>query len=427
MSQLVLWASVALVILVILSGMFSATETAYTGANRIKLKKTAEDGNRKAAKALALQENYDRVLTTILVGNNLVNILASALCTYVFTESFGSMGVLYATLFMLIVILAVGEITPKTLAKANAERMAIAMAPMLSVLIVIFRPFTWIFEKFSATVGKHAPSDSEDSPTLTEEELRIMVDEIEEEGEIEAAESTLIKSAMEFDDKTVSEILTPRVDIVAVDKTASMEELKDVFLRSGYSRIPVYDDTIDKIVGVVYSKDFYAKYLKGERDLKISGIIRRVRFIPESTTVAKALAEIQRSSVQMLVVIDDYGGTVGIVSLEDVLEELVGEIWDESDVVELDIVKDTDGGYTVLGDANINDLMEALERHIDVEEYDGSTVGGFIQYKLEKMPITGDRITVDDVTMIVTSVRNRRIKLVKVTVEEPEESASDSL
>ena len=144
MSQLVLWASAALVILVILSGMFSATETAYTGANRIKLKKTAEDGNRKAAKALALQENYDRVLTTILVGNNLVNILASALCTYVFTESFGSMGVLYATLFMLIVILAVGEITPKTLAKANAERMAIAMAPMLSVLIVIFRPFTGI-------------------------------------------------------------------------------------------------------------------------------------------------------------------------------------------------------------------------------------------------------------------------------------------
>ena len=426
MNQLVLWASVALVILVILSGMFSATETAYTGANRIKLKKAAEDGNKKAAKAVTLQESYDRVLTTILVGNNLVNILASSLCTYVFTESFGSIGVIYATLFMLVVILAVGEITPKSLAKANAERMAIAMAPVLSVLIVIFRPFTWIFEKFSSMVGKHAPSDSEDSPTLTEEELRIMVDEIEEEGEIEAAESTLIKSAMEFDDKSVSEILTPRVDIVAVDKSISMEELKEVFLRSGYSRIPVYNETIDKIVGVVYSKDFYAKYLKGEKDTKVSGIIRRVRFIPESTTVAKALAEIQRSSVQMLVVIDDYGGTVGIVSLEDVLEELVGEIWDESDVVELDIVKDTDDSYTVMGDANINDLMEALERRIDVEEYDGSTVGGFIQYKLQKMPITGDRITVGDVTMIVTSVRNRRIKLVKVTVEEPEESDSDS-
>ena len=426
MNQLVLWASVALVILVILSGMFSATETAYTGANRIKLKKAAEDGNKKAAKAVALQESYDRVLTTILVGNNLVNILASSLCTYVFTESFGSIGVIYATLFMLVVILAVGEITPKSLAKANAERMAIAMAPVLSVLIVIFRPFTWIFEKFSAMVGRHAPSDSDDSPTLTEEELRIMVDEIEEEGEIEAAESTLIKSAMEFDDKSVSEILTPRVDIVAVDKSISMEELKEVFLRSGYSRIPVYNETIDKIVGVVYSKDFYAKYLKGEKDIKISGIIRRVRFIPESTTVAKALAEIQRSSVQMLVVIDDYGGTVGIVSLEDVLEELVGEIWDESDVVELDIVKDTDDSYTVMGDANINDLMEALERRIDIEEYDGSTVGGFIQYKLQKMPITGDRITVGDVTMIVTSVRNRRIKLVKVTVEEPEESDSDN-
>ena len=426
MDQLLLWASVALVILVILSGMFSATETAFTSANRIKLKKLSEDGNRKADKALYLIDRYDKLLTTILVGNNLVNILSSALCTFIFTGMFGSMGVVYATLFMLVIILAVGEITPKTLAKANAERFALIMAPVMSVLIKVFSPFTWIFEGFSALVSKRTPSESEDAPTLTEEELRIMVDEIEEEGEIEEAESNLIKSAMEFDDKSVSEILTPRVDIVAIDRSATMDELKEVFLRSGYSRIPVYNGNIDKIVGVVYSKDFYDKYFQAEKDQKIGNIVRRVRFIPESTTVAKALSEIQRSSVQMLVVIDDYGGTVGIVSLEDVLEELVGEIWDESDVVELDIVKDDDDGYTVLGNANINDLMEVLEKKIDIEEYDGSTVGGFIQYKLQKMPIVGDRITVDDVTMIVTSMRNRRIKLVKVIVEEPEESDSDN-
>ena len=422
MDQLVLWASVALFILVILSATFSATETAYTGANKIKLKKAAEDGNKKARKALRLLENYDRLLTTILVGNNLVNILASSLCTFIFTQKFGSIGVAYATAFMLIVILAVGEITPKSLAKANAERFAIRMSGPLSIIIKIFLPITWVFERFTGSVAKHTPSDSENSPTLTEEELRIMVDEIEEEGEIETAESDLIKSAMEFDDKSVSEILTPRVDIVAVDKTATMDELKEVFLHSGYSRIPVYNETIDTIVGVVYSKDFYTKYFQAEKDQRIGDLIRRVRFIPESTTVAKALSEIQRSSVQMLVVIDDYGGTVGIVALEDVLEELVGEIWDESDKVELDIVRDTDGGYTVLGDANINDLMEVLERKFDLEEYDGSTVGGFIQYKLQKMPITGDKLVVEGITMIVTSVRNRRVKLVKVIAEEPEAS-----
>ena len=422
MDQLVLWASVALFILVILSATFSATETAYTGANKIKLKKAAEDGNKKARKALRLLENYDRLLTTILVGNNLVNILASSLCTFIFTQKFGSIGVAYATAFMLVVILAVGEITPKSLAKANAERFAIRMSGPLNIIIKIFLPITWIFERFTGSVARHTPSDSENSPTLTEEELRRMVDEIEEEGEIETAESDLIKSAMEFDDKSVSEILTPRVDIVAVDKTATMDELKEVFLHSGYSRIPVYNETIDTIVGVVYSKDFYTKYFQAEKDQRIGDLIRRVRFIPESTTVAKALSEIQRSSVQMLVVIDDYGGTVGIVALEDVLEELVGEIWDESDKVELDIVRDTDGGYTVLGDANINDLMEVLERKFDLEEYDGSTVGGFIQYKLQKMPITGDKLVVEGITMIVTSVRNRRVKLVKVIAEGPEAS-----
>ena len=420
-----MWAIVALVILVILSGTFSATETAFTSANRIKLKKAAEDGSRKAVKALYLLDHFDKLLTTILVGNNLVNILASSLCTYIFVSKFDSMGVVYATIFMLVVILAVGEITPKSLAKTHAEKMAIFMAPIMVILTKIFTPFTWIFEKFSALVAKGTNSDTEDTPTLTEEELRIMVDEIEEEGEIEAAESTLIKSAMEFDDKTVSEILTPRVDIVAVDKNTTMESLKEVFLRSGYSRIPVYNGNIDKIVGVVYSKDFYAKYFQAKKDERITSIIRRVRFIPESTTVAKALSEIQRSSVQMLVVIDDYGGTVGIVSLEDVLEELVGEIWDESDVVEYDIVKDTDDSYTVQGDANINDLMEVLERKIDIGEYDGSTVGGFIQYSLQKMPIVGDRVCIENVTMTVTSVRNRRIKLVKVSVEDPEEPDQD--
>lgn len=426
MDTLLALSILSMAVLVILSGMFSASETAFTSVNRIRIKKLAEDGNKKARKALSLLDRYGKLLTTILVGNNLVNILSSSLCTFIFTAQFGANGVIMATVFMLVVILAVGEITPKCIAKSRPERIVMMFTPVMSTLMTVFTPITLIFEKFSLFVTTQSSMNTEESPTLTEEELKLMVNEIEEEGEIEAAESDLIKSAMEFDDKTVSEILTPRVDIVGINKNASMEEVKTMFLRSGFSRLPVYNGTMDRIIGVLYSKDFYEKYFSDGRDDRITSVIRRVRFIPESTTVAKAFAEIQRSSVQMLVVIDDYGGTVGIVSLEDVLEELVGEIWDESDEVEYDIVEDGDGGFTVLGDANINDLMDAIGTRFDIEEYDGSTVGGFIQYKLQKMPITGDKVRIDDVTMIAASVRNRRIRIVKVTVETPEEDSEDS-
>ena len=411
---------IAMVILVTLSGMFSATETSFTSVNKIKLKKMEEEGNKKATKALGLLEDYDKLLTTILVGNNLVNIMSSSLCTFIFTEAFGTKGVAMATVFMLVVILAVGEITPKSLAKASPEKFALFFTPFISFVGKLFTPVTLIFRKFSSTVNKRA-NNGEDVPTLTEEELMLMVDEIEGEGELEEAESDLIKSAIRFDDKCVSEILTPRVDIVGIEKNASMEEVKTIFIRSGFSRLPVYEDTVDKIIGVVYSKDFYEKYFRSA-DGGIQSIIRRVRFIPESTSVATALTEIQKSTVQMLVVIDDYGGTIGIVSLEDVLEELVGEIWDESDEIEYDIIRDGDGSFVAKGDANINNLMEEIERKFDLEEYDGSTIGGFIQYKLQRSPITGDTVSVDNIHMTVTSIRNRRIRYVRITVESLEET-----
>lgn len=408
-----------LAILVILSGMFSATETSFTSASKIKLKKMEEEGNAKATRTISLLEQYDKLLTTILVGNNLVNIMSSSLCTLIFTESFGSVGVMYATVFMLVVILTVGEITPKVLAKSRPEKFALLFTPMMLFVSKVFAPITWIFQKVSTSVTE-AVNDGDETPTLTEEELMIMVDEIEEEGELEETERDLIKSAIRFDDKTVAEILTPRVDILGVDRNATMGDVKSLFIHSGFSRLPVYEDTVDKIIGVVYSKDFFARYFMSNRDERIDSIIRRVRCIPESTSVATALSEIQKSTVQMLVVIDDYGGTVGIVSLEDVLEELVGEIWDESDEIEYDVVKDADGTFIAKGDANINNLMEEIERRFDLEDYDGSTIGGFIQYKLNRSPIIGDRISVESLDFTVTSVRNRRIKFVKINVRDPE-------
>ena len=416
----------ALAVLVLFSAMFSATETAFTSLNRIKLRKLAEEGDRRAARANRLLDNYEKLLTTILVGNNLVNITASSLSTVLFTRLVGAeVGAVYATVIMLIVILACGEITPKCMAKARPEGFALRITPVISAISTVLTPLTWIFEKISQTVTDRVVRKNGEVPTLTEDELVLMVDEIREEGTLEEEESQLIKSAIRFDDKTVDSILTPRVDVTAIEKGSTMEETRNVFLQSGFSRLPVYDGTIDKIIGVVYSKDFFARYFLVGRDESIRPIVRRVRFIPESTTLAKALDEIQRSTVQMLVVVDDYGGTVGIVALEDILEELVGEIWDESDEIQHDIVSDADGGFTVIGDADISDLMEEIGLRIPLGDYDGTTVGGYIQYRLQKPPIAGDTVREGRLELTVTSVRNRRVRLVKATVD-PEEAQGDS-
>lgn len=414
-----IYCTIALVLLTGLSAFFSASETAFTSIHKIRLKNLVKDGDKKAEKTLALSENYDRLLTTILVGNNLVNILASSLCTLLFTTYFGAIGVAFATVFMLIILLMFGEITPKCIAKSNAEKIAIAVTPVLSIIQTILTPFSWIFLKLSNAIGKHANKDGCDVPTLTEEELVVMIDEIEGEGTLEKTESDLIKSAIEFDDKMVSEILVPRVDIMAVDKTTSMEEMKSVFLSTGFSRIPVFDGTVDRIVGIIYAKDFYARYFEGA-NIQIEDLARPVKFIPETTTVARTLAEIQKSMVQMAVVIDSYGGTIGIVSLEDILEELVGEIWDESDEVQYPVVGEPDGSYAVLGEANIYDMMDTISAKFDIGEYDGHTVGGYIQYKLSRVPIKGDRVEQEGVKMVVRTTKNRRIKMVQVTVKKPE-------
>lgn len=410
---LLIISSVSLFVLIVLSAFFSASETAYTSVNKIRLKNLVNDGNKRAGKALHLLDNYEKLLTTILVGNNLVNILASSICTWMFAAFFGDWSVIAATLFMLLVLLTFGEITPKTLAKRHPERIAMLFARPLTFMIIVFTPISICFRALS---GSLKPEDEEEQPTLTEEELSVMIDEIEGEGVLEKSESELIKSAMEFDDKQISEILTPRVDIVAVDKTATMEDMKNVLLSSGFSRIPVYDGTIDRIIGVVYAKDFYSRYFEGAK-IKMEDLMRPVKFIPETATVARTLTEIQKSMVQMIVVLDSYGGTVGIVSLEDILEELVGEIWDESDEVQYSIVRESDGSYAVLGEANIFDMMEEIGVEFDTGDYEDHTVGGYIQYKLNRVPVKGDRVENDEVKMIVRTVRNRRVKMVQVTVK----------
>ncbi len=402
-----------IIILLAFSAFFSGSETAYTGANMTRLRKMAEDGNKKAQRAMANAENFDRLLTTVLVGNNIVNIASSTLTTYVLTEMFDAeIATIVSTVLMITVLLIFGEITPKTLAKHHPEKTAMRYASMMHGIMVVLSPITWVFLKVTNAVTTAAGDDGEKQPTLTEEELGVMIDEIQEEGALEKSESELIKSAMELDDKPVGDICVPRVDITAVSVNTSPEYLKNLFVESGYSRIPVYERNIDRIVGAVFIKDFFAKYTSGKK-FRVTDIIRPVKFVPEDASVAKVMSDLQKAKLNMAVVLDDYGGTVGIVTMEDILEELVGEIWDENDTVEYPVRKEPDGSYRVDGAANIYEVFEKIGRSFEDSGYDSSSVGGYFNYRLQRMPRTGDSVLYGDVRMTVTATGGRRVKEVK--------------
>lgn len=400
-------------VLVSLSALFSASETAYSSLNQIRLKNMASEGVKKADVALENWEHFDKILTAILVGNNVVNVASSTLCTLVFVSFFGdAYGTLAATLFMITVLLIFGEITPKTLVKRNPERFAIRVANVIRYATAMFSPIVWAFLVLTRFITKRGGMKGE-TPTLTEDELYVMIDEIQEEGTIEKREGDLIKSAIQFDDIKVSEIYTPRVDITAVDVRTDVEDMRRLFIESEYSRIPVYDTTIDRIIGAIYSKDFYSRYVNG-KDFKLTDIIRPVRFVPESTSIAVLLSDLQRSKIHMAVVLDNFGGTMGIVCMEDILEELVGEIWDENDDIMVPVTKEKDGSYTVLGEADIVDAFHEIGLDFKPEgRFESGSVSGFIHHKLEKIPHKGDSVELDDVTIIVKSMKSRRIKEAK--------------
>jgi len=418
MDLMVTLSIVAMAILVILSGMFSATETSFTSASKIKLMKIEEEGNKKATKTIHLLENYDKLLTTILVGNNLVNIMSSSLCTFIFTEMFGAMGVMISTVFMLVVILAVGEITPKSLAKSAPEKFALFFTPFISIVAKIFSPITWVFQKFSSIVNKCA-NTGEDTPTLTEEELMIMVDEIEEEGELEEAESDLIKSAIRFDDKCVSEILTPRVDIVGIEKRATMDEVKKLFIRSGFSRLPVYEDSIDNIIGVLIEKDFYY-HLLYEKSTNIREVLKPVIYTSPQVKISSLLKQFQTSKSHMAIVVDEYGGTQGIITMEDILEELVGEIYDEHDRVIEYYKKLDDNTYLVKADEDIDEMFDHFAIEND-EDYEFNTVSAWVIDILDKIPVKGDSFDFRNMHVEVTDADSKKVNEIKITFKKEEE------
>ena len=412
-----LW--VALVILVGFSAFFSASETAFSSLNQIRLKSRAEDGDSSAARVLAMAEQYDKLLSTILIGNNIVNIAAASIGTILFTRMLGAeRGATVSTIVLTISVLIFGEVTPKSLAKEMPEKVATAVSPFLVLLMALMTPLTWLFTQWKKLLGHFVHSGEAD--TITEGELMTMVSEAENDGELTDRESELIRSAIEFDDVEVEEILTPRVDVVAVEDDIPLEELAQTFAESGYSRLPVYHGTIDNIIGVVHEKDFYIARLK--KATKIDDLVVPTLYTTGSTQISQLLRTLREQHHHLAVVVDEYGGTEGIITLEDILEELVGEIWDEHDEVTEDFRKQSDGSWLVSGSASVDDLYEELDLP-EEEDIDSNTVNGLVQEKTCHLPKVGDRFTLGEYDGVVTRTAKRRVTEVRLTPAAPAEDA----
>ncbi|MCL2295898.1 MAG: hemolysin family protein [Methanomassiliicoccaceae archaeon] len=401
-------------VLIVLSAYFSCSETAYTSMNAIRVKNLAYEGRKNADKALRNYEDYEKLLTTTLVGNNIVNVAISTLATMLCSELFGIMwGVVIATVLTATVILVFAEITPKTLAKRNAERYALKFAGSLRMVMTILAPILWAFMKLTNFLSRSAKNDSAEVPSFTEDELHVMIDEVTEEGALEHSEGELIKSAMQFDDIKVSDMYTPRSNMTAAEMRTSAEDLKTIFLESEYSRIPVYDKSVDRIIGAVHTKDFFPKYLKDE-DFIIEDIIIPVKFVPENTSIATLLNDMQKAHTHMAIVLDNFGRTLGLVTMEDILEELVGDIWDESDEAGYPIHEEKDGSFTVPGEANIFDVMKRIGVEFDAGDFVGQSISEFMSQKIEGIPRRGDTVNLGNFKIVVRSMKSRRIKEAKI-------------
>ncbi|MEA4955057.1 MAG: hemolysin family protein [Pseudoflavonifractor sp.] len=399
----------AIVVLVAFSAFFSATETAFTSLNRVRLKAKADGGDSRARLALDLEEGYDKLLTTILIGNNVVNITATTVSAALFIKLLGAYGPTVSTVVLTVVILIFGEVSPKSLAKDRSESFAMFAAPIMRVLMVLFTPLAWLFAQWKKLLSRvfHTPTDE----GITEEELVTMVDQAESEGGLNRHESELIRSAIEFGDMEVQEILTPRVDIVAVEDNASTEEIAKAFAESGFSRLPVYHEDIDDIIGVIHEKDFHAARYHGQTD--VSSLISPILYTTGNTKISDLMRILQKNKAHMVVVVDEYGGTEGLCTLEDIVEELVGEIWDEHDEVIEEFKKQPDGSYLISCNAALTDLYDLFTLKGECE---ANTVSGWVMEQIGRVPEEGDRFQADGLDVTVTKVDHRRILEIKVVV-----------
>ncbi len=407
-----------IVVLVLFSAVFSATETAFSSVNRIRLKSIEGSGNKRAAKANIIIEKFDKALTAILIGNNVVNIASASLATVVFTRVLGSGSVGIATAVMTVTVLIFGEIIPKALAKEHSEGFVLFMAPLLLGFMTVLTPVIAPFSALTKLSSKIFSSGKK-QPTMTEDELKYIIDEIEDEGVLEEQESDLVRSALEFDEKTVGEILVPRVNVTGVEIGDDVEKIRELFASTAYSRLPVFEGSIDNIVGVLLQSDFFEMYLSKQGD--ISQIMHEPAHLIEHTRVSEALRIMQKEKMHMAVVHDEYGGTQGIVTLEDIIEELVGEIYDESDDEDNSFIKISDTEFDVDAEMSLYDMLENMGLPADTVESEMSSLGGYIMELAGEIPAEGEVVSSDIFEMKILRSDDRKIYRVKVTIIQKED------
>ena len=413
----------AIIILIMLSAYFSASEMAFTSVNKIRLMNMEANGNKRAGAVLRATENFDKLLSTVLVGNNIVNITSASIATLFFDSLIKSanLATTVSTVVMTVVVLIFGEITPKLFAKEKPEACAMLFYPLLKMLMIVLTPINLIFSGWKWLLRKIFKFKK--TSTVTEGELLTIVETAENEGELQEHESQLIRSAIEFEDLDVKDIMIPRINVIAVEENSDMESVYDKFVQHGFSRMPVYAENIDAVVGIIHEKDFYALLHDGGKDIK--SIIQSSVCVSSSMKISTVLRMLQKSKVHMAIVVDEFGGTEGIVTLEDILEELVGEIYDEHDEIEILFKKVDDKTFIVSGDENVEDMYEKLDLSAP-DDIESTTVSGYITELMDKIPQTGEKLTLKDIEIEVTKASAKHVQEVKVTLLENEEEEKNS-
>lgn len=413
---------IAVVVLLVFSALFSATETAFSCASKIRLKTMASDGDHRASAVLKILDDYDRFLTTVLIGNNIVNITAATVSTLLFSQIVGGQkGPTVSTIVLTVATLMFGEIAPKSVAKQCPERFSCAVVSLVKFFLVVLRPLSWLLSGWTWLVN-HVVRIQEDESDISDE-LITMVDEAEREGDLEEHASDLISNAISFNDLDVKDVLTPRVDVVAVDMTTPIDQIERVFRENSFSRLPVYENSIDNIVGVIHEKDFYE--LRYHDRGPVRKIIKQVIYTSPNTAISVVMKQLQTSKLHMAVVLDEYGGTEGIITLEDIIEELVGEIWDEHDIVEDFYQKLDDHTWLVKGDAEIDDLIERFDVEEEDEEFDFITVSGWAIHELSHIPRINEQFDYKNLHVTITKADQRKVLEVRVEIRDKEGDEED--
>jgi len=409
---------VVMFVCVVMSAYFSATETAFSSLSKTRIKALAEKGHRKAELARRLSDDYDSLLSTILIGNNIVNILLASIGTLFFVDLIGSSGATVSTIVITVVVLIFGEITPKSIAKDSPEAFAMFSAPFIHFLILVFKPLNFLFSLWKKLVSRVFKTKND--AKMSQEELLMFVEEVQQDGSVDSEEGDLLKNAIEFTGRKTEDILTHRMEIEAIDINENKREISRIFSHSKFSRLPVYEESIDNIIGVVHQKDFYTEH--GITGKTIREIMTPPIFVPLSEKIDDLLKVLKKHKSHIAIVLDEYGGTYGLVTMEDILEELVGEIWDEHDEVVESFHKIDALNYDVDASANVDEFAEYFDLDLETEIV---TVGGWVADRLDRIPSLGDEFDYENLHIRVTETEMHRASKLKVTITALKESEGE--